>query len=581
MIGIRSPYGPFFGPLSAKKPHGTLRVSEDPMSKKVVNVAIVALLTTFAVSARADYTVHAKGRLVYKQAGQVKPVPRARVKLMDQDSDLDETMAAGKTDDNGNYDLTGKAEDDFTVCDGCDHPDPYVKFIMFEKDRVDIHNIWGFTHFGLTNAREDKSGTIDFGTFRFEADEELYPKLFAYVQMQYAKFTELTGESRVPGYDGKVGVTVPEVFEGGVPWTGVENIHWPGDYASTNDMDAVFHEFGHRIRHAADGDVGHFLGDAMLFRYARSHSMKDHSNLGFAFNEGWAEYHATLLDSGAKDYLAGWTSQEGGDETEGNVAKKLFDLSQQCGGFKNMWAALKAGTNKSISGGPAAAQTGIHSYAQFETQFKQLFPWCGKTVIDPSKLGGMDKIPLPKPAAVAPTLTKAALSTQTANLAKVITNFGARAGQPVKVKWDAARIAKLPAPLQGPMKRLVDKRTAHLRTHETNLRTQLLAFNQSIKPATTQTAIDGTYERSISAARDALIKATGEPRMRQLAELKQDLAKERAATTDRRFQAYADRLTARYTAQENEIRAALSKPGSPFPEALITRNLGSALTNAP
>ncbi len=548
------------------------------MSKKAVNVAIVALLTTGAASAHADYSVHAKGRLVYKQAGQVKPVPRARVKLMDQDSDLDETMASGKTDENGNYDLSGKAEDDFTVCDGCDHPDPYVKFILYEKDRVDIHNIWGFTHFGLTSTREDKAGVIDFGTFRFEADEELYPKLFAYVQRQYAKFTELTGEARVPGYDGKVGVTVPEVIEGGVPWTGVENIHWPGDFASTSDLDAVFHEFGHRIRHSADGDLGHFLGDSMLFRYARSHSMKDHSNLGFAFNEGWAEYHATLLNPDAKDRLAGWTTRDGGDETEGNVAKKLFDLSQQCGGFKNMWAALEAGTGKSIPGGPSAAQTGIHSYAQFETQFKQMFPSCGKTIVDPSKLGG---IPLPKAAAVAPSPTRTAIATQTANLAKVIDDFGARARQPAKVKWDAARIARLPASLQAPMKRLVDKRTAHLRTHESNLRAQLVAFNQTMKPATTQTANDGSYERSLGAARDALIKATGEPRLRQLAELKQDLARERAATTDRRFQAYADRLIARYAAQESEIRAALAKPGSAFPEALVTRNLGSALTSAP
>ena len=58
----------------------------------------------------------------------------------------------------------------------------------------------------------------------------------------------------------------------------------------------MFHEFGHRIRHAADGDEAHFLGDAIRFQYARHPAADDHANLGFAFNEGWAEYHATLLD---------------------------------------------------------------------------------------------------------------------------------------------------------------------------------------------------------------------------------------------------------------------------------------------
>ena len=46
------------------------------------------------------------------------------------------------------------------------------------------------------------------------------------------------------------------------------------------------------MRHGLDGDFGHFLGDAATYNYAQSHNACDHTNLGFAFNEGWAEFWA-------------------------------------------------------------------------------------------------------------------------------------------------------------------------------------------------------------------------------------------------------------------------------------------------
>lgn len=527
-----------------------------------VSLSILSILgvTTVTTSARADgYTVRGRGRVVYED-GSNKPLAGARVQLMDQDVDFDEVMKRGRTDANGDYDLTGTAEDAWTVCDGCDHPDPYIKVILYDPNRVDVHNIWGFTHFGLTDTREDKAGTINFGTWQFDDDEALYPRLFGITQSIYSKFLDLTGESRVPGNDGVVGIQVPEVIQFGVPWTGVDAIHWPSSYG---DYKALYHEFGHRLRHGVDGSESHFLNDAILFTYARSHSMDLHSNLGFAFNEGWAEYHASLYDNDARERLQEWEMKAHEDEVEGNVARKLFLLSTRCGGFRPMWNALKSGTNKSIDGGPPAAQTGIHSFAQFNTWFKGQNPKCIE--INPNLAKNLGRRPISQ-------LKALDFAAQTKSLVKALDKIDARAPSLVKIKWDSARIAKLPAPIQAPMRRVTDKRVALAKAHELKFRTAVRAATLALPAATEKSATDGSFDKAVDKAREDLKKTLAEPRLKQIAEIKQDIDRERKATSDRRFQTYLDRMTARYTAQETEIRASLARPGSPIPESLIPRS---------
>jgi hypothetical protein len=546
-------------------------------TKHLATIACALAIVGTAGSAHAEYTVRGKGRLVYRDgdgnSGPLRPNARVKVQLMDQDIDFDEVMAVGKTDADGRFDLTGKAEDSWTVCGGCDKPDPYMKFILWENDRVDIHNLWGFTHFGVTNAREDRAGTIDFGEWRFEADEQLYPRLFAYAQKQYLKFSDLSGDSKIPRNDGMVAVLVPEIIEGGVPYTGIHAIHWPGDYF---DASAVYHEFGHRIRHAQDGGEGHFIGDVILFQYARTHGMyvdgqPYRSNLGFAFNEGWAIYHSTFLDSDTKEMVEQWTPRSGGsaDEYEGEVAYRLLRLSKACGGFRALWSALKSGTNKSIDGGPPAAQTGIHSWPQFETWFMQKNPTCKIiTNIHPAQSA---KLPF-KPE------KSTSVPKQKLAIAGLLDSFDA-APVKVRVKWDATRIATLPAAVRGPMTRVTDKRVALFTAHEANVRKVLRDEAKKLAAATDKSMSDGTRDKELAAMRDAILKATGKPRMKQLAELKATLLKEKNATRDRRFIAYAARLIARYTAQENEIRAALATPGARIPDALLPRSLGATMTN--
>lgn len=519
-------------------------------------------------SAFADYTVHAKGRVVWDDVDGQKPLARVRVQLMDQDLDFDEVMKRGTTNASGDYDLTGSSEDSWTVCDGCDHPDPYIKVILYEDNRVDVHNIWGFTHFGLTDTKEDTSGNLSFGQWEFDNDEEHYPALFAYVQQQYKKFNDLTGDARVPGNDGVVGVQVPEVIQFGTPWTSVDAIHWPPSYVN---YPAIYHEFGHRIRHAADGSESHFLNDAILFTYARSHSMSLHSNLGYAFNEGWAEYHATLLDNGDKERVSTWTMRPHGNEVEGNVALKLYKLGQICGGFKALWAALKSGTNQSIDGGPPAAQSGIHSFQQFHTWFKQKNPGCKELLLDTDLAKGpaANLPPEPQPRVVSSAI-------QTAAMSKALAGMDGRGSKPLRTKWTPARLAKLPATVRAPMTRIVDRRAAHAKAHETNFRDSVRTATLALPPATEASASNGTYVRAVSAARDALLKKIGEPRLQQIAEIKADLERERKASSDRRFGLYCARLLARYTDQEREIKLALATPGSRVPESLIPRTAAAS-----
>ncbi|HKO43794.1 MAG TPA: hypothetical protein VJU84_11010 [Pyrinomonadaceae bacterium] len=543
--------------------------------------AAILCLTIFN-TVTADFNVRGKGRLMFRDGSDKKPLARVRVQLMDQDSDLDEVLKKGRTNANGEFDLSGHGEDDWTVCSGCDHPDVYIKFILNEPHRVDVRNLWGFTHFGMTDVKEDVSGTINFGEVMFDSDEKLYPLLFAYAQLQYTSFTELTGDEKVPRNDGLVGILVPEVLEGGVPWTGVEAIHWPGDFFEARSM---FHEFGHRIRHAADGNESHFLGDAMLFRYARPHHARFHSNLGFAFNEGWAEYHSTLLDEDALKIAREWKmDEEAGDEMEGNVTNKLWRLSMLCGGFKdgfkNMWVALKAGTGKSIDGGPAAAQTGIHSYKQFRTMLKEKFPntGCGAENLN------LDLDFSKKPSKVIKNLNNAfspsKIQLPNAAQKRILDKMDARLSQPIKVKWSAARIAKLPVSVRPGMTRLVNKRTSHARAHTDNVHNAIRQFIATVKPATENSRKDGSYEMSIKNGRAAFLKSIAEPRLLQISEIQKELKREQAVTRDMRFRAYITRLLARYAEHEAEIRRALATPGSEIPEILIPLTLRSNMIKA-
>lgn len=75
----------------------------------------------------------------------------------------------------------------------------------------------------------------------------------------------------------------------------------------------IFHEFGHTIRHVADGDELHWGWDNFRWAYARNHSGCETFNVQYAFNEGWAGYWAaeraggTFQNCGKAAAFLDWT----------------------------------------------------------------------------------------------------------------------------------------------------------------------------------------------------------------------------------------------------------------------------------
>ena len=501
-----------------------------------------------------DWDVRAKGRVLYDDGAGLKPIAGAKVSLRDSDTVFDETLAEGVTDASGNFNVPGRGGDTglpFGICnDTCTKPDPYVT-VTLRNDRVEVETELGFSWHANTPVHDNTAGEINFGSFKFSSTDGGHAEiLFARTTQQYDNFSRLVG-GRIPRHDGKINLLFPAVLAAGVPWTTEESIHWPG---GEDRWDAVFHEFGHRIRHAQDGDFGHFLYDVARFTYTQQHWTEKHTNAGFAFNEGWAEYHATLLDPHEQTRFARWSQIAGGDEVEGNVAQKLMHLSDSCGGFKNTWAVLQSAS--------------VHSYGEYEAALKKKFPACLAPKFKVASPGALVKfVPL--------TLEK-----QNASLARITT--AASVKPPVFVKA-VARAAPAPAfaVQHAALQRLSATRT---QSHELVVRAATDAFRKhflSLKPITFELAKSGEFLKQRQAARSAFLKEALTPQLTEIDKLLAQVKHERAAPANAILVKHFDYLKARYEKRAAELRSALAQPASPsmkIPVHLLPRSLGSAVT---
>lgn len=135
---------------------------------------------------------------------------------------------------------------------------------------------------------------------------------------------------------------------GGTPYTFYDHIVLTKDWtkkdrykSSSERSKTIHHEFGHSIRHVADGDINHWNWDNFRWAYARSHSGCEVFNTQYAFNEGWAGYWENWARNrspdGCKD---GPDAKEHAPEVSSNAAKfvdwvedminkRLYDLSQE------------------------------------------------------------------------------------------------------------------------------------------------------------------------------------------------------------------------------------------------------------
>jgi hypothetical protein len=139
-----------------------------------------------------------------------------------------------------------------------------------------------------------------------------------------------------------------------------------GGYANEwRRRETLFHEFGHSVRHVADGSAAHWHWDNFRWAYARNHSGCEIYNTQEAFNEGWAGYW----------HLANMTQQrvmcEGrrcaGDCTDAPLLDWNEDLISQ------RLNALSTATSPSFMVQVLERNPGeIHSIREFERKYCQV-----------------------------------------------------------------------------------------------------------------------------------------------------------------------------------------------------------------
>ena len=124
--------------------------------------------------------------------------------------------------------------------------------------------------------------------------------------------------------------------------------------------DTIFHEFGHSVRHVADGSQSHWDLDNFRWAYGRKHAGSEISNVHYAFNEGFAEYWALARRAPGRRF----PSTLGADHrfwVENLVTNALLDLAQTPGvGDRAMLETLEQSAGE------------IHSLWAFEDRFALL-----------------------------------------------------------------------------------------------------------------------------------------------------------------------------------------------------------------
>jgi hypothetical protein len=329
------------------------------MSQRTTCLVPLLSLVLLPTLAGANTHVHATGRLVVNEDGQWKGMRSAKIELKDSDVDTDDTLDTTSTDDNGYFTLDGYGGD--SGSDSIKKPDIYVKISLVHNGLADVTDEVGTTHTCRTATLEEFSGTHDFGTIH--CTHPTPSRLWFRSMTERTWFKDQTGDS-FP--DGEINVHYPNSFPGN--YTFYETLH-------ISESSSMFHELGHRIRHALDGDLVHWNWDNTSFVYASAtHDDFTVANTqGFAFNEGFAKFHKTYFDSFLRDHYRTWTPISGGEYNEGNVAHDLVLLSERTcsdgneAGFWRMYQTLKQNPGY------------IHSRHQFVEKFEALFPECPET----------------------------------------------------------------------------------------------------------------------------------------------------------------------------------------------------------
>jgi hypothetical protein len=310
-------------------------------------LAFVVLGAMLASSAAARVATY-KGTFLCDDRGHVEPLAGMNVELWERGSPdflpveiVGHRVDRGFTDSGGNFSLRTEDNND----------NYFVRMALRDAHGVHLRDFWGINDWSVDSAQKRNDVAVrDYGNIVFSTAGQSHKcAIWNGVHKAYERFRTETG-TELPTH----GVELEaDAVTAGVPFTPGTSILWPGGfpvgYSGPGDDSITRHEFGHVIRHSLDGDFGHFLGDVATYNYLQNHEVCNHTNEGFAFNEGWAEFWA-------EDFAPAPDCGRPGDmATEGNVAAALQELMENCAGGQRPVMVDVLRRNPGT----------IHSFAQF------------------------------------------------------------------------------------------------------------------------------------------------------------------------------------------------------------------------
>src|SRR5436305_3970977 len=306
----------------------------------------MALLAVAPAASDATVNFNVTGKWVCNNRGTVSPIAGARVELWHSiDYWFDDKLGSTHAASDGSFNFGVQADSNF---------DLYAKVVLNDDKGVSLGNWYSFSDWDIeTSTVGSHSGTVNLGTWQLSKDNGSGTPRCAVWQgahNAYADYQKVVG-SRPPDSHYSISADFPCC---GTPFTTTDTTRWPGGYQTGQGGDpdggfsVNFHEFAHSVRHSFDGNFAHFLVDVARFNYAQNHNLCSHTNNGFAFNEGWAEYWAHTLQT--------CTSNTADYTYEGNVATALNGL-EQCSSRATLVRVLRENPGS------------IHSYSEFKAKW--------------------------------------------------------------------------------------------------------------------------------------------------------------------------------------------------------------------
>ncbi len=253
------------------------RSSRKLLSRLRSLAAIGCPLVLASGAASNDFTVTAIGSFFCYDGSTNTTVPLAgaRVLLMDSDCDgstvCDDLMGSGHIEADGSFRVTGHGGDpgDWSWS----RPDVYLQVVYNDDQGVRETDELDWDRSTVTPQHDHDNttdgSTVDFGSWTagtgVNIGEGTRCGVWLAGRRAFQNYVAMMGENPPAGH---WDIEYWSAIWAGTPWTSDNTTHWPIHYNSF----AATHEFGHSVRHAADGDRNHFNWDVTRFRYARNHS---------------------------------------------------------------------------------------------------------------------------------------------------------------------------------------------------------------------------------------------------------------------------------------------------------------------